>query len=254
MKIDHLLQRPIQALSNGELQRTALGRALVRRPDLFLLDEPLSRLDARLRHSMRAELKEMRAQLGTTTMYVTHDYLEAMSLGDRVAVVNEGHLLQLAPPDDVYFRPASIDIARLFGDPEINIVDATLRSSGGSIALQMLGENIAVPLAADVARIVKEKHTSKIQVGIRPQDVRIASEGDKRAFHATIYSFEPLGAKSILILKAVDGSFVRAVVDGHLTFEMDRRAQFRIDPRLLIIFDAETEKFLARSSEPVEEV
>jgi multiple sugar transport system ATP-binding protein len=254
MKIDHLLQRPIQALSNGQRQRTALGRALVREPDLFLLDEPLNHLDATLRNYMRAELNEMRTQLGTTTIYVTHDYLEAMSLGDRVAVLNEGHLLQFGSPDDVYFRPASIDVARFFGVPEINIVDAALKLSAGSITIQMLGENIAVPLPADVAQIINEKHISKIQVGIRPPDVRIAPDGDKRAFHATIYSFEPLGAKSILILKAVDGSFVRALVDGHLTFEMDRRTQFRVDPHLLIIFDAETRQFLARSSERAKDV
>jgi multiple sugar transport system ATP-binding protein len=254
MKIDHLLQRPIQALSNGQRQRTALGRALVRQPDVFLLDEPLSHLDAKLRHSMRAELKEMRTQLGTTTIYVTHDYLEAMSLGDRVAVLNEGHLLQLASPDDVYFRPVSIDVARFFGDPEINIFDATLKSSGGSVTVQMLGENIAVPLPADVAQIINQTKTSKIQVGVRPPDVRIVPEGDKQAFHATIYSFEPLGTKSILTLKAADGNFVRGLVDGHLTFEMDRRTQFRIHPHLLIIFDAQTQRFLARSSERPEEV
>ncbi|MGA7393889.1 MAG: ABC transporter ATP-binding protein [Terrimicrobiaceae bacterium] len=254
MKIDHLLQRPIKALSNGQRQRTALGRALVRQPDLFLLDEPLGHLDAKLRQTMRVELKEMRTQLGTTTIYATHEYREAMSLADRVAVLNEGRLLQLASPDGIYFRPASIDVARLFGDPEINIADATLKSSGGSIALQMLGENILMPLPADVARIVNQKQTRKVQVGFRPPDVRIASEGDKRPLHATVYSFEPLGTKSILTLKAVDGSFVRALVDGRLTFEMDRRTQFRIDPRQLIIFDAETQKFVARSSEPVEEV
>ena len=152
MKIDHLLQRPIEALSNGQRQRTALGRALVRQPDVFLLDEPLSHLDAKLRHSMRAELKEMRTQLGATTIYVTHDYLEAMSLGDRVAVVNEGHLLQLAPPDDVYFRPSSIDVGKFFGDPEVNIIDATFKSSDGSLSIQMLGEKIPVPLPADVGR------------------------------------------------------------------------------------------------------
>ncbi|HEY5813181.1 MAG TPA: ABC transporter ATP-binding protein [Terrimicrobiaceae bacterium] len=254
MKIDHLLDRPIQALSNGQRQRTALGRALVRQPDLFLLDEPLSHLDAKLRHSMRAELKEMRTQLGATTIYVTHDYLEAMSLGDRVAVLNEGHLLQLAGPDDVYFRPASTDVARFFGDPEVNIIDATLKTSGASqLTIQMLGENIPLPLPADVMQVLNEKHTPKIQVGIRPPDVRIATEGDKQAFHATIYSFEPLGTKSILTLKTVDGNFVRALVDGHLTFEIDRRTQFRIDPHLLIIFDAETQKFLARSAESVEE-
>ncbi len=253
MKIDHLLQRPIQALSNGQRQRTALGRALVRQPDVFLLDEPLSHLDAKLRHSMRAELKEMRTQLGATTIYVTHDYLEAMSLGDRVAVVNQGHLLQLAPPDDVYFRPASIDVARFFGDPEVNIIDAALKSSDGSLSIQMLGENISVPLPADVMEVLNQKHTRKIRVGIRPPDIRIASEGDKQAFHATIYSFEPLGTKSILTLKAADGNFVRALVDGHLTFEMERRTQFRVDPRTLIVFDSETQRFLARSADTVKE-
>jgi multiple sugar transport system ATP-binding protein len=250
MRIDHLSQRPIQVLSNAERQRTALGRALVRNPDLFLLDEPLSHLDAKLRHSMRAELKEMRTQLGTTTIYVTHDYREAMSLGDRVAVLSEGHLLQLGTPDDVYFRPSSIDVAKVFGDPEVNILDAKLKSSGGSqLSLQMLGENIPLPLPPDVVQVLNKRHTSNIQLGVRPPDVRIAPEGDKRAFHATIYSFEPLGSKSILTLKAVDGSLVRALVDGHLTFEMDRRTQFRIDPHLLIIFDAESQRFLARSAE-----
>ncbi len=250
MRIDHLLQTPIQALSNGQRQRTALGRALVRNPDLLLLDEPLGHLAAGLRHTMRAELKEMRTQLGSTTIYVTHDYLEAMSLGDRIAVLNEGHLLQLASPDDVYFRPASIDVAKLFGDPEANILDARVKSSGGSqLSLQMLGENIPLPLPPDVVQVLKQTHTSSIQVGVRPPDVRIAPEGDRRAFHATIYSFEPLGTKSILTLKAVDGSLVRALVDGHLTFEMDRRTQFRIDPHLLIIFDTESQRFLARSAE-----
>ena len=117
MKIDHLLQRPIQASKQRTAAANRLGEGACAPTRRFSLDEPLSHLDAKLRHSMRAELKEMRTQLGATTIYVTHDYLEAMSLGDRVAVVNQGHLLQLAPPDDVYFRPASIDVARFFGDP-----------------------------------------------------------------------------------------------------------------------------------------
>ena len=163
--------------------------------------------------------------------------------------------MQLASPDDVYFRPASIDVAKSFGDPEVNIFDATLKSSGGSqISVQMLGENIPLALPADVVQILNEKHTSKIQVGVRPSDIHIAPEGDKQAFHATIYSFEPLGAKSILTLKAADGSFVRALVDGHLTFETDRRTQFQIDAHLLIIFDAQSQRFLARSAEFTEEL
>ena len=118
----------------------------------------------------------------------------------------------------------------------------------------MLGENVPLALPPDVVKILNGKHSQKIQVGVRPPDVRIASDQEKQAFHATIYSFEPLGTKSILTLKTVDGHFVRALVDGHLTFEMDRRTQFKVDPHLLIIFDADTQKFLARSSEPAEEV
>ena len=254
VRIGHLLQRPIQALSSGQRLRAALGRALVRQPDLFLLDEPLSHLDAKLRHSMRAELKEMRMHLGTT-IYATHNCLEAMSLGDRVAVLSEGRLLQLSTPDDVYLRPASTDVAKLFGDPEINLLDATLKSSGSSqLRLEMLGENIPLPLPADVAQILTEMHARRIRVGVRPADVRIVPVGDKQAFHAIIYSFEPLGTKSVLTLKTVDGSLMRALVDGHLTFETNRRTQFRIDPHLLVFFDAESQMFLARSEEGNDEI
>ena len=151
LKIDHLLDRQIQALSNGQRQRTALGRALVRRPDVFLMDEPLSHLDAKLRHSMRAELKEMRGQLGTTTIYVTHDYLEAMSLGDRVAVMNQGRILQVGSPEEVYFRPATIEVAQLFGDPEINLIEAKIRSrQSTSVRVHTLGEEWSFPTTPEI--------------------------------------------------------------------------------------------------------
>jgi ABC-type sugar transport system ATPase subunit len=124
-----------------------------------------------------------------------------------------------------------------------------VKSSGGSLTLQILGENIPLPLPSNVVHVLHERRARRIRVGIRPPDVRIAPEGQKQAFHAVVYSFEPMGSKSIVTLKAVDGSLVRALVDGHLTFEMDRRTQFRIDPHLLIIFDAESRRFLARSTE-----
>jgi multiple sugar transport system ATP-binding protein len=253
MKIDHLLGRQITALSNGQRQRTALGRALVRKPDIFLLDEPLSHLDAKLRHSMRAELKEMRSQLGTTTLYVTHDYLEAMSLGDRILVINEGRTQQIGTPKEVYFHPASTLVARLFGDPEVNLVDAIIKTKGGTdLQLQMLGENVPVPLPADVAQILNRKRREKIRVGFRPSDVSVVPDGDKNAFHGVVYSFEPLGTKSVLTVQAVDGTRVRALVDGHLTFEMDRRVQFSVEPHSLLTFDPESEAFLARSEQTAE--
>jgi multiple sugar transport system ATP-binding protein len=245
MKIDHLLERSIQALSNGQRQRTALGRALVRQPDVFLMDEPLSHLDAKLRHSMRAELKEMRSQLGTTTVYVTHDYLEAMSLGDRIAVMNQGRIQQVGTPKEVYFTPASIEVAQLFGDPEVNVIDAKLRSkSGGPPTLQILGENIPLPVPEDVISILNGAET--VKVGVRPSDINVVESG-KTTYHGLVYSFEPLGTKSVLTIDAVDGTRIRALLDGHRTFEVDRRIQFKIDPYSLVFFDVERGEFLTRS-------
>jgi multiple sugar transport system ATP-binding protein len=244
MKIDHLLERSIQALSNGQRQRTALGRALVRQPDLFLLDEPLSHLDAKLRHSMRAELKEMRSQLGTTTVYVTHDYLEAMSLGDRIAVINQGRIQQVGTPKEVYFMPASVEVAQLFGDPEINVIDARVKSKpGGLRGLQVLGENVPVGVPADV--VLNGAET--VKVGVRPSDIDVVETNSAANFHGLVYSFEPLGTKSVLTIDAVDGTRIRALIDGHRTFDVDRRIQFRIDPYSLVFFDVERGRFLAKS-------
>jgi multiple sugar transport system ATP-binding protein len=252
MKIDHLLQRPIQALSNGQRQRTALGRALVRQPDVFLMDEPLSHLDAKLRHSMRAELKEMRSQLGTTTLYVTHDYLEAMSLGDRIGVINMGRIQQVGTPKEVYFTPASVEVAQLFGDPEMNVIGAKIRSKpGGLPALQVLGENIPIVVPSDVVSSLNGAETVKI--GIRPSDIEIVENNSAATFHGLVYSFEPLGTKSVLTIDAVDGSRIRALIDGHRTFVVDRRIQFRIDPCSLVFFHTETGRFLAKSSSKREE-
>jgi multiple sugar transport system ATP-binding protein len=248
MKIDHLVDRKIQALSNGQRQRTALGRALVRNPQVFLLDEPLSHLDAKLRHSMRAELKEMRQQLGTTTIYVTHDYLEAMSLGDRIVILNEGRIQQIGTPDEVYFFPANTDVAKLFGDPEINLIEASIRNRD-ALTLQMLGENISVTIPDQVASTIRQSGREKVLVGFRPADVEIRAELNRKDnFHAVIYSFEPLGTKSILSLDAADGTRVRSLVDGRERFEIDRRTQFFIHPDHMIFFDPLTHGLIGRAA------
>jgi multiple sugar transport system ATP-binding protein len=254
LKIDHLLSRPIQALSNGQRQRTALGRALVRQPDVFLMDEPLSHLDAKLRHSMRAELKEMRGQLGTTTIYVTHDYLEAMSLGDRVAVINHGQILQVGTPEEVYFRPANVEVAQIFGDPEINVVEAKIQNkTHESVRLQMLGEKWEAALPKDLDRVLDELSTDTIQIGFRPPDVEVSADG-KMDFRGVVYSFEPLGTKSVLTIDSVGGQRVRALVDGHRTFQVDRRINFSVPPRALIFFDPRNTQYLARSSQLEEDL
>lgn len=249
MKIDHLIERPIQALSNGQRQRTALGRALVRKPDVFLLDEPLSHLDAKLRHSMRAELKEMRQQLGTTTIYVTHDYLEAMSLGDRVVILDQGRIQQVGTPDEVYFRPANTRVASLFGDPEVNLVDAQVDpGSNGKTALRMFGEKTALPLTDDLTATLRNHRSSgQLRVGFRPADVELRPADEPGAMHGTVYSFEPLGTKCVLTMTVPDGSHVRALTTGRAKFEADERIGFRVDAHDLVFFDPDSGNYLTRS-------
>ena len=126
MRIDMLLERLPSQLSNGQRQRVALGRALVREPNVFLMDEPLAHLDAKLRNHMRGELKEMQTAFATTTIYVTHDFMEAMSLGDRIAIINEGKIVQLGTSDEIYYMPCNEFVAQLMGDPEINLLPCKL--------------------------------------------------------------------------------------------------------------------------------
>jgi multiple sugar transport system ATP-binding protein len=195
---------------------------------------------------MRAELKEMRSQLGTTTVYVTHDYLEAMSLGDRIAVINQGCIQQVGTPKEVYFTPASVEVAQLFGDPEINLIDARVKSkTGGPPGLQILGENIPVGIAADVVPLLNGAESVKI--GIRPSDIDVVETNKAANFHGLVYSFEPLGTKSVLTIDAVDGTRIRALLDGHRSFDVDRRVQFKIDPYSLVFFETERGRFLAKS-------
>lgn len=157
--IDHLLGRFPRELSNGQRQRTALGRVLVRPADVYLLDEPLSHLDAKLRAAMRAELKQLGEMSRTTTLYVTHDYQEALALGDRVGVLREGRLIQVGPPESVWDRPVDTFVARMFGQPEINLFDATVERGMAGWA----GVTMGVP----------EGSPEKVRLGIRPRDLAL---------------------------------------------------------------------------------
>ena len=252
MKIDHLIERPIQALSNGQRQRTALGRALVRQPDVFLLDEPLSHLDAKLRHSMRAELKEMRQQLGTTTIYVTHDYLEAMSLGDRIVILDHGRIQQVGTPDEVYFRPANTRVASLFGDPEINLTDVHLDPrADGALGLRMFGESATLPLTDELSATLRngrrDYSSGQLKVGFRPADVELRPPDEPGAVRGTVYSFEPLGTKCVLTVKVADGSLVRALTTGRAKFDADERVGFSVNAHDLIFFEPDGGTYLTRS-------
>ena len=250
LKIDHLLGRAITALSNGQRQRVALGRALVRKPNVFLMDEPLSHLDAKLRNQMRTELKLVQSELDTTTLYVTHDYLEALSLGDRIIVLDEGRVLQIGTPDDIYLRPQNVEVARGFGDPEINMLSATLRS-GADGQTQAVAEGSAYGFEVPPEVVEDLLGHEDLLLGFRPADLQVRL-GQHEGVQGTVYSYEPLGAKAILIIKTEQGTgqdtTVRALVSAEVQPQIDQTVSFTVKPDNLIFFDRGSGQFLARAA------
>jgi multiple sugar transport system ATP-binding protein len=202
--INHLLERFPRELSNGQRQRVALGRVLVRPADIYLLDEPLSHLDAKLRAAMRAELKQLGAMSSTTTLYVTHDYQEALALGDRVAVLREGRLVQVASPEEIWHRPVDTFVAKALGQPEINIVDAVVDQG----VLRTRGDALQVRLRDDLG-LAAGDHA---RIGVRPRDIDLtrgaAPRDDHLRIRATVMLGERLGRDIEL---TVDAAGVRLV-------------------------------------------
>src|SRR5918995_1259204 len=174
LEIDHLLDRRPAQLSGGQRQRVALGRAMVRKPDIFLMDEPLSNLDARLRITMRAELRRFHLDLGATTVYVTHDQLEAMTMSDHIAVLNGGVVQQFAPRAEVSARPATLFVAGFIGSPPMNLIPGTIATSDGVPVFA--NEQSRVPLRHLTQRLQVGQH---VVLGARPQDLHLASSTDE---------------------------------------------------------------------------
>jgi multiple sugar transport system ATP-binding protein len=174
--LEPFLKRKPRALSGGQRQRVAMGRAIVRRPQAFLMDEPLSNLDAKLRVQTRAEIAKLQNDLGTTTIYVTHDQVEAMTMGDRVAVMRKGELQQVASPQDLYDRPVNLFVGGFIGSPAMNMLEATLAKSNGGFAVEAGGQRLAIDqelLAAQPA--LSSYEGKKVVLGIRPEDLQDAA-------------------------------------------------------------------------------
>jgi multiple sugar transport system ATP-binding protein len=247
LRIDWLLQRFPSELSNGQRQRVSLGRALVRSPEVFLMDEPLTHLDAKLRHQMRAEFKEMQTNLNTTTIYVTHDYLEALSLGDRIAVLNEGQIEQIGTPDDIYFRPATEFVAEAFGEPEINILTAGIVKKGEVSYLNLLGDSDHFTVPIQVSGLLEENSLHTVRVGFRPKDIKYSFVDDSAAMlRAFVYSFEPLGSKAILTAH-VDGQLIRLVAPAELEVQPDQPIYLKFNVDEAIFFNTDTKRFIVRA-------
>jgi multiple sugar transport system ATP-binding protein len=235
LDLDGLLDRRPAQLSGGQRQRVALARAIVRRPQVFLMDEPLSNLDAKLRVQTRAELIELHRRLATTFVYVTHDQVEAMTMGDRIAIMNGGVLQQVAPPQDVYEKPANLFVARFIGNPPMNTITGTIVDGPEGVAVAVPGGRI--PLPAPLARAVSADGRAVV-LGVRPEHLAI---GDG-PIAATVSVVESLGHERHVVCRLEDGQLVTARQPSSVTSPSDGTpVRLSFDPDQLHLFDATTE-------------
>ncbi|GIW41887.1 MAG: ABC transporter ATP-binding protein [Candidatus Binatia bacterium] len=227
-----LLDRRPAQLSGGQRQRVALGRAIVRRPKAFLLDEPLSNLDARLRVETRAELARIRRRLGVTMLYVTHDQEEAMTLGDRIAVMNEGRFEQVAPPLEIYRRPGTLYVARFVGSPSMNVYPAHALAGAEKVAVDTGFFRVFLP---------RPKVSGRLLLGIRPEDVKLVAAGERDAV-GVVEIVQPLGASDVvhLALEGPGESKMTAVCPAEEAPRPGDRVGLRFPPDRVHLFDAET--------------
>ena len=219
MRIDMLYERKPSQLSNGQRQRVAIGRCLVRTPNVFLMDEPLAHLDAKLKHTMRTELKEMQSAFNTTTIYVTHDYMEAMSLADRIAVLDKGEIRQLGTAKEMYYTPDSEFVAKLFGEPEINILPGTYTVDNGAGWISLL-DGVKYEVPADVAAALANAPSRELDVGLRGNDIAFSFEKADGWIPGTVYANEPIGNKVIMTV-SVAGNHLRLVAPNDTQARMD---------------------------------
>jgi len=235
--IQELLQRRPRQLSGGQRQRVALGRAIVRNPRVFLFDEPLSNLDATLRVQMRVELKRLHHRLDTTAIYVTHDQVEAMTLGDRVVVMKDGLVQQVGEPLELYARPTNRFVASFIGSPAMNFAEVTIAETNGALWAEASGLRLRIPAKkqADLGRYAGQRVT----LGVRPEALRVATGADPSdcAFDTTVEVVEPLGNEILLDVRAGANAMV-ARVDPATRVEVNETVRLAFDPERLHFFDA----------------
>ena len=250
LKIDMLLDRlPIQ-LSNGQRQRVALGRALVRYPNVYLMDEPLAHLDAKLRNLMRGELKIIQSNFDTTSIYVTHDFMEAMSLGDRIAIINEGEIVQIGTSDEIYYMPCNEFVATLMGDPEINLFDCKLDVNGNNykIAMNDFDATLTLPMEDALYKKLGECDVTELRMGIRPQNIEYSFEPSEDFLKGSVNSFETIGNKSVLVAK-LGGTEARIIVPNGLPVKLDQDVFVKFDTMQILFFDSATTDYICRYNE-----
>ena len=242
LKIDHVLHHKPKELSNGQKQRTALARALAGAPSILLLDDPLRNVDAKLRFEMRLELPRLLKDQQATVIYVTQDYKEAMALGDRIAVMSGRGIQQIGTPQDIYLNPANIDIARLFGDPVINLLDVTPEADGAGVVVSLSGQ----PLSLDAG--YADAVGQDCVIGIRPESLRFVSKGTKGAIPVTIETEAPLNEKTVTLALTKNGrEFMISRPAGQIA-PSSGEAYIAADTSQIYLFDRKSGTRIAQSS------
>jgi multiple sugar transport system ATP-binding protein len=228
MHLTDVLDRMPGQISEGEKQRLAVARAIVRDPNCFLFDEPLSRLDVELRHSMRGQIKEVLTGLSKATVIVTHDQLEALTMANRIAIMRDGLIEQVGTPHDVFAKPANVFVASFIGTPQMNLVEADLRSFGnGKAAVRLAGNDIEI--AADPA--VSRLKPSKVTVGIRPRAFTATSHKAADTIAAQAELIEPMGAETLIHARTSSGGDIRVVVPRGMRVKIGEALHLRPDPK-----------------------
>ena len=246
LDLEHLLDRKPKALSGGQRQRVAMGRAIVRNPKVFLMDEPLSNLDAKLRGQMRVEISKLHQRLQATIIYVTHDQTEAMTLGTRIVVMKDGVIQQVDTPQNLYEKPQNLFVAGFMGSPQMNFLDAVVRINGTAVTLEVAGQSIPLP-PAKAKKLIDGGYNGKtVVMGIRPEDVydsEMFIETAKCVFSSTIKVYELLGAEVFLYFDL--GEFpMTARVDPRSNARPGDTVRFAFDVEKIHVFDKETEQVI----------
>ncbi|MFB2551875.1 ABC transporter ATP-binding protein [Ensifer soli] len=251
MQIADILERKPDQLSAGQLQRVAIARMLVRDADVFLMDEPMSHLDAQLRGEMRAELRHIQKTIGVTTIFVTHDQLEAMTMADRIIVMKDGEMLQFASPREIFERPATEFVATFVGEPQMNVFDIEIASESGRV----LGRTGAFDIAFDAGWAAENRLADRVgtrlRLGVRPEHVLVAGHPDARCpVVAELYSFEPTGAENLYVLRAgaIEITTRTSTTEtAGLSKEEGSRLAMGFDPNWLYLFDPATGRTIAHA-------
>ena len=199
LKIDELLDRKPAEASGGQKQRIALARTMVREPDIYLLDEPLSHLDAKIRYELRQEFHRLEALKGVTTVYVTHDYVEALSLGDRILMLDEGEVQQIGKPYEIYENPANIRVAKQVGQPDINIVECVTKVEGDKIVLMPKNDpTLSIEITDAAQEVFRNNAYPEVYLGIRPQFIKVGKKEGMQAFDGKVDVYQVLGSEGVL--------------------------------------------------------